>query len=162
MIIPPLAQHPVRQSAQLVSFVGQHSVVNGLAKRFSLFPIEQRKVFAFITSPRFIWPAVLASGARWTGTQCCVYLLPAAVNKPGNREFQANANRQLQAIVKTLRREKPALIIFNQAKYQLAFRKPGFDYFEYLKQRTAYAALFQQYKETKPIGQFRIFERRGS
>lgn len=154
-----LAPNPIRQAVQLVSPAGQHNLVNTLTKRFSQLPVDQRKVFAFITSPRVIWPAVLASNARWTGTQCCVYLVPAAVNNPGNKELQENANHQLQAMVEILQRDKPALIVINQAKHQLAFRKPGFDYFKYLNKRDAYAALFKQYKETGHIGNFRIFEK---
>ncbi len=150
---------PARQAIVLVSPSGQHSLVNALSNRFSSLPIKKRKVFAFITSPRDIWPAMLDANAHWSGSQCCNYLLPAAVNNPDDKKTRANAERQLTAIVKTLEHEKPALIAVNGANYQLAIRNPGFDYIKYLRQRNAYDVLFKQYKETKSIGYFRIFER---
>ncbi len=150
---------PVRQEAQLVSPTGQYSLLSELTNRFSSLPIAQRKVFAFISSPRDIWPAMLASDAHWTGAQGTLYLLPATVNSPANKEVKAIADRQLEAIVKTLEQEKPTLLLVNRAKYQLGFRKPGFDYIKYLQQRPAYVSLFSGYRETESIGHFRVFER---
>lgn len=155
-----IAPQPVLLAVQTTSSVGPHKLVDRLAGRFSSLSKQQRTVFAFITSPRFIWPAILASKTRWTGTQCCVYLLPEAVNNPGNTKANANALLQLNEIANVLTREKPALILVNQAKHQAAFTKPNFDYLTYLKQQSRYAILFSQYKETKPIRHYRVFERR--
>ncbi len=150
---------PVRQTVQLVSPTGQYSLLSALTNRFSSLPVAQRNVFAFISSPRDIWPAMLASDARWTGAQGTLYLLPATVNNPENKKVKAIADRQLKAIVETLEQEKPTLILVNREKYQLGFRKPGFDYIKYLQQYPAYVSLFSGYREAESIGHFRVFEK---
>ncbi len=159
LFVVAVAPLPARQAVQLSLADGEHSLVGKLSKRFSSLPDKQGKVFAFITSPRFIWPAMLDSNRRWAATQCCVYLLPAAVNSPENSNAQEFADRQLAEIVAKLEKDKPSLLVINNAKVQTGFRGNNFDYMGYLKQKKPYAGLFEQYRETGPIGHYRIFER---
>jgi len=138
--------------------------VGRLSSVFRAYAGKAGPVFAFITSPRDIHPAVLASGTRWIGSTCCVYLLPSALRAD---ELDADhaarargaAQRQLADAIARIAAERPAVIAIDANREKLGFGDAPFDYLAYLLQDARFATLWQAYAERPAIDGFRIFVR---
>ena len=123
-------------------------------------------VFAFITSPRDIHPAVLNSKAEWAHNAVGLVYLPAAINgayaktKPGDfpqiLEVSAQHDREM---ITALIRNPPDLIFVHSGPDKLAINDPAFDYLEYYLNTPDFAEFFLQYSETEPVMWYRVFER---
>ena len=116
-------------------------------------------VYAFITSPRDIHPAVLASNARWVSASCCLYSLPAALRAPHDAAAVAASERELSRILKELRADPPAVIVMDDRRLKLGLGGARFDYLPFLMQRPDFARVFAAYREAPRIEPFRIFLR---
>jgi hypothetical protein len=116
-------------------------------------------VYAFITSPRDIHPAVVESRVRWAGSECCVYLLPAAV-RSGSPAAMAAAQAQLRAVFDGLRRHRPQVILVDDNAAKLGFGGARFDYLPYLQREPDFAEIWKSYRDAGRIGYFHAFSRR--
>jgi hypothetical protein len=140
--------------------------VQRLAAVFREYAGEGGPVFAFITSPRDIHPAVLASGARWVSSSCCVYLLPAGVRADeiaADKAARARevAQRQVARVISLIVAEKPAVVIIDANREKLGFAGAAFDYLPYLLRNASFATFWNAYAEREPVGGYRIFVRSG-
>lgn len=142
----------------LVSAKGQHSLVSAIASRLESTP-DKHTVYAFVTSPRTIWPAVISANALWTGTAASAYLLPASINRPNDAEAVTAAKRQLAEIARILNAEKPSLILINSAKSHLAIDKTDFSHLKHLMAFPEFVKIFEHYREEASIGHFSVFAR---
>lgn len=118
-------------------------------------------VFAFITSPRDVHPAILASGARWVSPSCCLHLLPAAVPAGASDATKMAAATQLDATLSNVEVNQPGLILVDARENKLALGR--FDYLSHLRRDPRWVRLFARYEEKPPIAGYRVFIRsRGS
>ena len=120
-------------------------------------------VFAFITSPRDVHPAVLAARADWVSPICCLHLIPAWVRGDERPERAAAARRaaldQIETILARLESRRPALIIVDNGARKLGYADRPFDYLAFFGGSARFRAVMQGYSEERPIGRFRIFRR---
>lgn len=121
------------------------------------------KIFAFITSPRDVHPAVVSSGTRWIAPECCLYLIPggvAARRDPSQLRSGAAiaaADREARTTVARLNRERPSIIAVDGGSWKLGFGDQPFDYIAYFSRKPGFAEFWRNYSEEKRIGDFRIF-----
>ncbi len=120
-------------------------------------------VFAFITSPRDVHPAVLASGARWISAACCVHWLPADVrapelSAPAAARAHAVAQSRFAALLRDLERARPKLILIDEHP-RLGFRGQKFQYLPYLLADPRFRKIWSAYEERAPSAGYRIFAR---
>ncbi|HWA30224.1 MAG TPA: hypothetical protein VG867_03975 [Rhizomicrobium sp.] len=139
--------------SQWIDSDGTRARVAALSSVFSEKPDET--VFAFITSPRDIHPAVVDSGARWIAPACCLHLLPAAVEKASPAAIAAG-ERQAQQIVTLLIGARPQIVAVDDNAAKLGFNG-RFDYLAYFKHDPRFVRFWTGYREGARAGGFRIF-----
>ncbi len=120
-------------------------------------------VFAFITSPRDVHPAVLASHARWISPACCVHWLPAAVrapelSAPAAARANAVAQSRFAALLTDLERARPKLILIDEHP-RLGFGGREFRYLPYFLADRRFRKIWSAYEERAPSAGYRIFAR---
>lgn len=156
-VVPFLADGLARQ--------GTTARVDALSRLFS--SPDHAPVFAFITSPRDIHPAVLQSGARWRDAFGALIYLPAHVQALA-RAAQDDQSARVVALSETynngllarLERDPPAVIAFDAANDKLGLPAAlQFDYLRFFRRYDAFNRLMEAYTETTPVGRFRIFLR---
>jgi hypothetical protein len=156
----------VHYAWQVASGRGTVDRVERLAAVLRAHAGEAGSVFAFITSPRDIHPAVLASGTRWVSASCCIYLLPAGLRADevaADRAARAReaAQRQLAGVIALIAAKKPAVVIVDANPKKLGFGAAAFDYLPYLLRDAHFAMFWKAYTEREPVDGFRIFVRSG-
>lgn len=146
---------------------GTNERVKRLAALFEANPGPNDTVFAFITSPRDIHPAVLRSGLHWGNAAGAMVYLPAlvkeerrAVASVHRASIYAAAERHDAQVLKDLDRLHPGVIAVDSSARKLAFEGIDFDYLEYFDRYPEFRRIWQDYRESEPIGRFRIFLRR--
>ena len=146
----------------LVSGQGNHAVTAELIARLNdAGPAPS--VHAFITSPRNVHPAVLASGARWVNPACCAYLLPAHIRDgdvSSHLARRAAAMRQMNGIIERLSAAPPDLIVIDDRAGKLGFGGLSFNYLAWLDGKPGFAGLWAKYREQERAGHFRVFARK--
>ena len=143
---------------------GTKNRVDQLAAVFRAHAGPSRIVFGFITSPRDVLPATIASEVKWAAPFCCNYLLPAAVRADeapaANRSaIRAAALDQAEMAVSALRAYEPGVIVIDAGDHMLGFRDRKFSYVDWLAAHTSFADILRQYREISPINPFRVFVR---
>ncbi|HEY1708895.1 MAG TPA: hypothetical protein VGG10_11575 [Rhizomicrobium sp.] len=151
-----------QQLRDAVSSKGTAARVAALSDAFVRYAGRGGTVYAFVTSPRDIHPAILASGTRWASDACCLYHLPAAIRadeRPVSERarIQAVAARQVDHVLGDLARDHPAVIVVDAWPAQLGFGGRDFDYLRYLSQDPRFARLWRGYSERQAIGGYRVF-----
>jgi hypothetical protein len=143
---------------------GSSSRVNQLAIAFRSNPGPNRTVFGFITSPRDVFPAVVAAEMKWAAPFCCGYLIAAA----SRAEEAPSAHRpkiiaaglnQAEMAISAVRANEPGVIVIATGDDMLGFNHQTFDYITWLSAHTHFASVFARYREISPIGPYRIFVR---
>lgn len=119
---------------------------------------HHHSVFAFITSPRDIHPAIVESGATWRAPACCLYLLPAAVEGRSDAAVVAG-KRQAQEQVSRLIRNAPDVVVVDDNRFKLGFGARAFDYLAYFQSDPKFAHFWRRYHEVSRIENFRVFRR---
>jgi hypothetical protein len=147
------------------AFEGTSSRINQLAAIFRSNPGPNRTVFGFITSPRDVFPAVVAAEIEWAAPFCCEYLIAAAARveeAPAAHRPQilAAGVNQAEIAVSAIRTKEPGVIVINTGDDMLGFNHQTFDYVAWLNAHTHFASVFAHYREINPIGSFRIFVRK--
>jgi hypothetical protein len=147
------------------AFEGTSSRVNQLAAAFRSNPGPNRTVFGFITSPRDVFPAVVAAGMEWAAPFCCEYLIAAAARveeAPAvlQPKILAAAVNQAEIAVSAVRTKEPGVIVIATGDDMLGFNHQTFDYVAWLSAHTDFASVFAHYREITPIGSFRVFVRK--
>jgi hypothetical protein len=119
---------------------------------------RHHSVFAFITSPRDIHPAIVESGATWRAPACCLYLLPAAVE---GRSAVAIAvgKRQARNQISRLTRNVPDVVVVDDNRFKLGFGARAFDYLAYFQSDPKFAHFWRGYREVSRVENFRVFRR---
>lgn len=125
-------------------------------------------VYAFITSPRDMHPAVLQSGKVWADAYGVAIFLPAHLHAlqtetPGPRQQQAIAISEayLNAMLDRFLVEPPDVLAFDVAGFKLGISNSAtFDYLDFLATYPAFVSLIARYDEIAPIGRFRLFRLR--
>jgi hypothetical protein len=143
---------------------GTPSQADRLAALFRANPGPNRTVFGFVTSPRDVFPAVLAARMDWAAPFCCEYLVAAAARADEAPAAQRAAIRaaglsQAEMAVAAVRAAAPGVIVIATGDDMLGFPHRRFDYVEWLSAPTDFASILAQYRETPPIGSFRVFVR---
>ncbi|HEY8949259.1 MAG TPA: hypothetical protein VIM56_10285 [Rhizomicrobium sp.] len=118
---------------------------------------EHGSVYAFITSPRDIHPAVLESGARWTSASGVLVFLPAMVNTPNDPAALRVGDRRNYETLEELKTNRPAIIVVDGASTKLGIQQANFDYLKFFARYPGFTALMRDYAEQGRIGDFRIF-----
>ena len=159
MAIVPTAFETMR------AFEGASSRVNQLAAAFRSNPGPNRTVFGFITSPRDVFPAVVAAEMEWAAPFCCEYLIAAAARvdeapATDRPKIKAAGLNQAETAVSAVRIKEPGVIVVATGNNMLGFNHRAFDYVAWLNAHTAFASALSHYREIDPIGSFRIFVRK--
>jgi len=146
-------------------FEGASSRENQLAAVFRANPGPNRTVFGFITSPREVFPAVIAAGVDWAAPFCCEYLVAAAARAdeapaPDQPKIKAAGLNQAAMAVSAVRIKEPGVIVIATGKDMLGFGHRAFDYVTWLSAHTDFASTLAHYREISPIGSFRVFVRK--
>ena len=147
------------------AFEGTSSRINQLAAIFRSNPGPNRTVFGFITSPRDVFPAVVAAQIEWAAPFCCEYLIAAAARieeapvAQRSKILAAGVN-QAETAVSAVRSKEPGVIVIATGDDMLGFNHRTFDYVAWLSAHTHFASVFAHYREINPIGSFRIFVRK--
>lgn len=128
-------------------------------------PGPNRAVFGFITSPRDVFPAVVAARADWAASFCCQYLVAAAARADeapvaDQAKIRAAGLNQALVALSAIRAKKPGVIVIATGDDMLGFNRRRFDYVEWLTAHTDFADVLVHYRETSPIGSFRVFVRK--
>ncbi len=143
---------------------GTKSRVEQLAAVFRANAGPNRIVSGFVTSPRDVLPAALASGMKWAVPFCCDYLIAAAVRAdeaPASKRHAiwAAALDQADMAVAAVRAKEPGVIVIDAGDHMLGFKDRKFDYIQWLEARTDFADILRHYREISPVGPFRLFVR---
>ncbi len=159
MAVVPTAFEAVR------AFEGASSRVNQLAATFRSNPGPNRTVFGFITSPRDVFPAVVAAEMEWAAPFCCEYLIAAAARveeAPAayRPKIRAAGLNQAEIAISAVRTKEPGVIVIATGDDMLGFNHQTFDYVTWLGAHTDFASVLAHYREISPIGSFRIFVRK--
>jgi hypothetical protein len=123
--------------------------------------------FAFVTSPRDVFPAVLAARRRWANAAGELVYLPAyldALSAPARpRDFaavKALADRQNLSVIRDLAARKPAIVLVDAGRKKLGVAQPGFDFLRFFAAHyPGFAPVWRHYHEQGRIGRFRVFVR---
>lgn len=147
------------------AFEGALSRVSQLAATFRSNPGPNRTVFGFITSPRDVFPAVIAAEIEWAAPFCCEYLIAAAARVEEapiayRPKIRAAGLNQAKIAVSAIRTKEPGVIVVATGDDMLGFNHQMFDYVAWLSANTHFASVFAHYREINPIGSFRIFVRK--
>ena len=147
------------------AFEGASSRVNQLAATFRSNPGPNRTVFGFITSPRDVFPAVVAAQMEWAAPFCCEYMVAAAARvdeapAPDRPKIKAASLNQAEIAIAAVRTKQPGVIVVETGDDMLGFMGRRFDYLEWLGAHSDFARVLLQYREIGPIGSFRVFVRK--
>jgi len=144
--------------------IGTAARVARLEQVFRANPGPTGTVFAFITTPRDIHPAVLQSGLRWANEAGVMLYLPAMVREelqevpsPDRSVIYATAERHNHQVVADLERLRPGVVVIDADPAKLGMEGLGFDYIEFFNRYPEFRRLWRNYAEAEPIGSFRIF-----
>ena len=151
--------------AAVRAFEGTSGQVTRLADAFRNNPGPNKTVFGFITSPRDVFPAVVAAEMDWAAPFCCEYLIAAAARveeAPAayRSKIKAAGLSQAEMAVSAVRTKQPGVILIATGDDMLGFDHQTFDYVGWLSAHTDFASVLAHYREAKPIGSFRIFVRK--
>jgi len=137
-----------------------------ISKQAALNPNVPPRVFAFITSPRDIHPAVLNSGAEWAHNAGALVYLPAAVNamsadpKPvAYSEIMQTAKEHDKVMIDGFAKAPPDIMFVHASPYKLGITDPKFDYIDYYSEDVVFQQVFAQYTEQDPVMPYRVFVR---
>lgn len=127
-------------------------------------------VFAFVTSPRDIHPAVLQSRARWVDPFGALIFLPAqvrALSATGpddlSRQVVALSEGYNESLLARLESDPPGVVMFDSGDRKLGIPdEANFDYLRFFARYDAFNRLMAEYSEVAPVGRFRIFMRSGA
>lgn len=170
--VPALRKNALRSvawAAAILAFAGGVSIVSfvrdGIApdgttarvRALTALFREYGSVYAFITSPRDIHPAVLESHARWTSASGVLVFLPAMLDTPGNAAVHAVGTRRDLETVAELYARHPRIIVVDAETGKLGIRQPDFDYLRFFARYPGFAAFMRNYVEQERIGDFRVF-----
>lgn len=151
------------------SSTGTAARVAALTKVFRERAGPDETVFAFITSPRDVHPAMLESRRRWAGSTGVMPYLPAevaAMAKPRkDGDFQRIvrvSDASSRATLRRIEQERPAVIVVDDRRDKLGMEFADFDYIAYFGKYPEFRALWSGYEEGRRIGTFRIFLRRSA
>lgn len=138
--------------------------VEALTAVFRAHPGANASVFGFITSPRDVFPAVVAARMTWAAPFCCQYLVAAAVRAEeapvaDRAALLAAGREQARASVEAVRNREPGVIVIATGDDMLGFGGREFDYVAWLRANTDFADVLERYRESEPIGSFRVFVR---
>ncbi len=135
-----------------------------LAKIFEENAGVDRSVFAFITSPRDVHPAVLLSRTEWADSSGVMVYLPAYLGPSYNKQ---NANKALQirmfaekhdrSIIANLIRKKPGVIVSQFGDNRLGLEGVSISYPEYFSRYPVFADFWKQYRISETVGSYRIY-----
>ncbi|NMA96977.1 MAG: hypothetical protein GX970_02525 [Phyllobacteriaceae bacterium] len=143
---------------------GTTSRVSRLADVFSEPDI--RSVYAFITSPRDMHPAVLSSGVRWADAHGVMIFLPGHIkaldaedHNPRAAKAIALSDTYLEAMLARFAKSPPDLLAFDRLPFKLGIANSAqFDYVDFLQRYPTFVSLIGQYEERGSVGRFRLFQ----
>lgn len=143
---------------------GTAARVDALSTVFQKYAGPGGTVYAFVTSPRDVHPAIVASNTKWASRACCLYHLPAAVRVDERPQAErarilSVAASQTNQAIGDLVRKRPAVIVIDANGWKLGIDRP-FDYLAYLSRFPRFVALWRSYAELESVGGFRIFVRK--
>jgi len=146
-------------------FEGSSSRESQLAAVFRNNAGPNKTVFGFITSPREVFPAVIAARVEWAAPFCCEYLIAAAARvdeapAADRPKIKAAGLNQAEMAISAVRMKEPGVIVIATGNDMLGFDHRAFDYMAWLSAHTDFAGTLAHYRETSPIGPFRIFVRK--
>jgi uncharacterized membrane protein len=138
--------------------------VEQLTDLFRSHPGPNGTMAGFLTSPRDVYPAVIAAGMKWAVPFCCDYLIAASVRADEapaakRRAIKAAGLDQAKRVIAAMRAKEPGVMVIDAGNSKLGFADRKFDYVQWLTARTDFADILRHYREISPIGPFRIFVR---
>jgi len=165
IIVIMVSSGTITEAASSFKGDGTANRVTRLAAVFRANPGPNGTVIGFITSPRDVFPAVIASGAKWAAPFCCDYLIAAAARADEAPAAKRQAIRaagidQAKAAVSAARAQTPGVIVIAAGDYMLGFGTRKFDYVKWLEAHTDFADILRHYREISPIDSFRVFVRK--
>jgi hypothetical protein len=119
-------------------------------------------VFAFITSPRAVHPAVVASGMRWSAAACCLQWVPAEVRAAERADAGRVAEvtqRKREDLLSELERIRPEIILVDDRPFKLGFGGRSFDYLDHFIAHPRFRILWADYREQERVAGYRLFLR---
>jgi hypothetical protein len=165
VLIVAACLRPAQEALQSFDNGGTIARVEKLVAVFRANPGPSGTVAGFLTSPRDVFPAVVASGMNWALPFGGDYLIPAAVRADeapavNRRRIEAAALELAERDVAAIRAKEPGVIVIDAAVNKLGFGDRKFDYLPWLESRTDFTDVLQHYREIDPVGPFRLFVRK--
>ncbi len=156
-----------------MAFVWDGLSPNGTSARVSaleqvLNTSPNNSVYAFVTSPRDMHPAVLQSGNVWADAYGVAIFLPAHLQAleaempdPRHQRAIAISEAYLTEMLGRFAVSPPGILGFDASRFKLGILdSEHFDYLEFLAAYPAFAGLIARYEEITPVGRFRLFRLR--
>ena len=119
-------------------------------------------VFAFITSPRAVHPAILAANMRWSAAACCLQWVPAEVRsgeRPDDALIRQVAQRKRDGLLRELERTRPSIFLVDDRPFKLGFGGRSFDYLDHFRSDPWFRAFWAGYRERRKVAGYRLFVR---
>ncbi len=145
---------------------GTKSRVDQLADLFAAHSGEGKKVFAFITSPRDVHPAILQSRANWAGSSGVLVYLPAYMGRSYGQQDEGRA-AQIRTItekydrrmIAELVQSQPGIIVSQFGPSRLGIEGITMSYPDYFARYPEFLNLWQHYSYVQTVGSFKVFKR---
>ena len=145
---------------------GTKARVDRLADIFSQHAGPEGPVFAFITSPRDVHPAILQSRTRWIGSSGAMIYLPACFGmtpeeKKNPVQYRACSvtERYDRLMILELVNEEPNIVVSQFGRSRLAIEGMETTYPEYFSRYPEFRSFWEDYSLLETIGSFRVFVR---
>ena len=102
---------------------------------------------------------------EWAAPFCCEYLIAAAARvdeapASDRPKIMAAGLNQAAMAISAVRSKEPGVIVIATGNDMLGFNHRAFDYVAWLSAQADFASILTHYRETSPIGPFRIFVRK--
>jgi hypothetical protein len=141
--------------------------VGRLAEIFTEHAGPGKPVYAFITSPRDIHPAILESRSEWAGASGALIYLPAylqalrAKTAPEDLDMLRDvAERYDHTLLGRLEHAHPGVIVMQTGNWRLALSDIDTTYPEYFSRYPRFVALWRDYEYLETVGSFEVFIRK--
>ncbi|MCF6321656.1 MAG: hypothetical protein L3J32_07815 [Rhizobiaceae bacterium] len=150
--------------SEMMSPTSTKARIDRLSEIFKKNAGEDGLVFAFITSPRDIHPAILQSGTKWAGAAGAMVYLPAYLgqsNKNQNSQtairIRETAEKYDREMIAGLIKNPPGVIVSQFGFGRLGLENNPVSYPLYFSRYPEFVDFWKQYQSSETVGNFEVY-----